>query len=174
MDRSARAAILKLSRSESGRYPARKPDFRPGNTIASHRVNTSIPLPPPCGGGLGQPIPGPLPNSAKTQQTSLFFAGFRGFWLSLPESAFLWRVRVNNNFLPGCAYNCSSFYYWPSSPGGSRRRVRTNIFLMRSVVLGQFWPGSGGLYILNFNFGLKRSWTVGTERLYTRRGQVEV
>ena len=27
-------AILKLSRLESGRNPARKPDFRPGSTIA--------------------------------------------------------------------------------------------------------------------------------------------
>ncbi len=29
---------MELSRLESGRNPAQKPDFRPGNTIAEHRV----------------------------------------------------------------------------------------------------------------------------------------
>ncbi len=30
--------ILKLSRIESGRHPAPKPDFQPGNTFAQHRI----------------------------------------------------------------------------------------------------------------------------------------
>ncbi len=39
--------ILKLSRLESGRNPARKPDFRPGGNIASHRVTLTPPSPFP-------------------------------------------------------------------------------------------------------------------------------
>ncbi len=33
---------MRFSRLESGRNPARKPDFRPGSTIASHTVTTSL------------------------------------------------------------------------------------------------------------------------------------
>ncbi len=36
---SAGGPILMFSRLESGRNPTRKPDFRPGATIASHRVH---------------------------------------------------------------------------------------------------------------------------------------
>ncbi len=36
--RPAGGPILRLSQSESGRNPARKPDLRPGRTIAYHRV----------------------------------------------------------------------------------------------------------------------------------------
>jgi hypothetical protein len=42
--RPAGGPILRLSRLESGRHSARKPDFRPGNNIAYHRVATSVDL----------------------------------------------------------------------------------------------------------------------------------
>ncbi len=36
---AGRGANFEASRLESGRNPARKPDFRPGSTIAQHRVH---------------------------------------------------------------------------------------------------------------------------------------
>ena len=51
--RPAGVPILKLSRSESGRNPARKTDFRPGGTMARHRVcfaDRRAFLPPPARG----------------------------------------------------------------------------------------------------------------------------
>ncbi len=52
------------------------------------------------------------------------------------------------------------FILGPPSPGGSRGRVRTAIFLKKSGVLGRFRPGSEGKPTFYSYFGPKRSWDV--------------
>ncbi len=57
-------------------------------------------------------------------------------------------------FVPAVPKNIFNFYSGSPSSGGSRGRVRTDLFRRKSMVLGQFWPVSRGYY---FDFGPKRS-----------------
>ena len=83
--RPAGMPILKLSRSESGRNPARKTDFRPGGTLAKHRVcfaDRRAFLPPPARGpakaGPGRPESAlPRPRKAGFRSCIAYVGGPR-------------------------------------------------------------------------------------------------
>ncbi len=49
-----------------------------------------------------------------------------------------------------------NFVLGPPSPGRSRGKVRTAISLGKSKVRADYGPNTGGIFILDFDFGLKQ------------------